>query len=376
MKRKKLLPVPVLILIDVLLIGAFLCVYALFHHVINGSLRTGATRGGGTSVRAVSVIPTPQPPVLPSFEVVDSTEPEDAEGEEPPEELPEETPEPVDYGQFGERFADKFAPEGEIVQTDTLYMSHDIRAEYSEDRMFKSDIHIVDIYVRNIENLRTTLAAGSDVFDGTRARVFDMAEREHAVAAINGDYAGFMTGGEYVVLRNGLFFYSNPTRAVCVLYYDGRLETYWKPYNQTGDDFDLDEAMANGAWQIWSFGPALLDEEGHANPMYDTNVYQPRTVLGYYEPGHYCFITVEGRSQTSTGMNLDELAAMCESYSLKQAFNLDGGGSSTLIFGGECISYGSPYEPQRAVTDCIFVAETDGSIPSFWQKSEEGEVTP
>lgn len=369
MKKKKLLPVPVLILIDVLLIGAFLCLYALFHHVINGSFRNGAPRGGNTPIRAVSTIPTPPPSALPTPAAGDQ-----AESENPEEDKQEEQPvEQIDYGQFGERFSDKFAPEGEIVQTETLYKSHDICVELSEDRMYQSDIHMVDIYVRNIENLRTTFAAGSDVFDGTRARVFDMAEREHAVAAMNGDYAGFIIGGEYVVLRNGVFFYSLPSRAVCVLYCDGRVETYWKPFNQTGDDFDLDEAMANGAWQIWSFGPALLDEEGHANPMYDTNVYQPRSVFGYYEPGHYCFITVDGRSNTSDGMNLDQLAAMCESYSMKQAFNMDGGGSSTLIFGGECISYGSPYEPQRAVTDCIYIAETDGSIPSFWQQSEEGE---
>ena len=356
-KRKKLIPTPLLILIDVVLIGAFLCVYALFHHVLNGSFRNGAGRAADTPVRAVSVLPTPNP--------VPTTVPVESEGDGEPV--------VIDYGQFGEQFKEKFAAEGELVQTETLYMSHDIRVELSDDRMFDSDVHIVDIYVRNIENLRTTFAGGSEVFDGTRARVLDMAEREHAVAALNGDYAGFMTGGEYVVLRNGVYFYSRPTRAVCVLYYDGRMETYWKPFNQTGDDFDLDEAMANGAWQIWSFGPALLDEDGHANTLYDANVYNPRSVLGYYEPGHYCFITVDGRSSSNSGMNLDELAAMCESYGLTQAFNLDGGGSSTLIFGGECVSYGSPNEPQRAVTDCIYIAETDGSIPSFWAQGDTGE---
>ena len=362
MKRKKLIPVPLLILIDVVLIGAFLCVYALFHHVINGAFRNGAPRGSQTPTMAVSAIPTPTP--APTPVTVEQTE---------EDEQSEEEPVVIDYGQFGEKFQDKFAPEGEVVQTDTLYMSHDIRAEFSTDRMFESDIRIVDIYVRNIENFRTTFAAGSDIFDGTRAKVLTMAEREQAVAAMNGDYAGFMTGGEYVVLRNGVFFYSRPNRAVCVLYYDGRMETYWKPYNQTGDDFDLDQAMADGAWQIWSFGPALLDAEGHPNPMYDSYVYQPRSVLGYYEPGHYCFITVEGRSNTSVGMNLDQLAEMCESYGLTQAYNMDGGGSTTLIYGGECVSYGSPQEPQRAVTDCIFVAERDGSVPSFWQQSDGGE---
>ena len=353
MKKKKLLPVPVLILIDVLALGACLCVYALFHHVLNW--------GGAWEVAAHSNIPTtvvsapaPTPSPTPQGEELDAPE-------------STEVPEPINYGQFGEKFQDKFTTNGEIIQTDTLYVSENIRAELIDDRMFNSDIHIVDIYVRNIENLRCTFAGGDDLYDGTRATVPDMAERVNAVAAINGDYCGFVMGGEYVVLRNGLFFSSHPTRGVCVLYYDGTMKTYWKPFNQTGDDFDIDEALENGAWQIWSFGPALLDEEGHANPMYDPTVYQPRTMIGYYEPGHYCFVTVEGRSDNNSGMNLDKLAALAESMGLTEAFNLDGGGSSTLVFGGELVNYGSPYEGLRKVTDMIYIGEIGSAQP------EEGD---
>ena len=359
MKRKKLIPAPLLILIDVLAIALCLNIYALFHHVLVGNL--GAPSGGNTPARSVSVIPTPSPKPTPTPAPVLSAE-----------ETPEPTEEPVviDYGQFGEKFQDKFAEEGELIQTETLYVSHDVRLELSEDRQFNSDVHIIDIYVRNIENFRTTFAGGAEVYDGSRATVQDMALRENALAAINGDYCGFISGGEYVVLRNGIFFYSNPTRAVCVLYYDGTIRTFWKPYNQTGDDFDLDEAMAEGAWQIWSFGPALLDADGHPNVLY-FDAARPRTMLGYYEPGHYCFVTVEGRTETDAGVTLDELALLAESLGLTQAFNLDGGQSSTMMFGSELVSIGSPYEGIREISDMIYIVERDGSLPAFAGGEEE-----
>lgn len=368
MKRRKLLPVPVLILIDAVAIGLCLVVYALFHHVLVGNLGPKSA-GGSTPARTVSVLPTPSPTPAPTPAPTQ-------------EETPEATEEPVviDYGQFGEKFQDKFAAEGELIQTDTLYVSHDVRLELSALREYNSDIHIIDIYVRNIENFRTTFAAGADTYNGDRATVEEMALRENALAAINGDYCGFIAGGEYVVLRNGVFFYSQPTRAVCVLYYDGTIRTFWKPFNQTGDDFDLDQAMAEGAWQIWSFGPALLDDEGHPNTLY-YDPSRPRTVLGYYEPGHYCFIMVDGRTDASIGLTIDELAELAESLGLTQAFNLDGGQSSTMMFGPELVSIGSPYEGIRAVSDMIYIAERDGSVPGFAEEAvppaeQSEEVAP
>ena len=236
--------------------------------------------------------------------------------------------------------------------------------------MFNSDVHIIDIYVRNIENLRTTFANGDEVFDGTRDTVVNMAERVNAVAAINGDYCGFIQGGEYVVFRNGLYFYSNPTRAVCVLYNDGTMKTFWKPYNQTGDDFDIEAEIQAGAWQMWSFGPTLLDGEGHALDLYyDPN--QPRSMIGYYEPGHYCFVTVEGRSNTNVGVTLTELASIAESLGCTVAFNLDGGGSSTLTFVGELISIGSPNEGLREITDTIYIVDTLPAEDSAVQTEED-----
>ena len=340
MKKKRLLPVPLLILIDVLAVGICLCVYALFHHVIHSQYQ---------QVVGVSAIPTPVVSAAPT------PTPESTQT------TPEEETIVYDPGQFGERFADKFALPGEEICTDTLYVSENLRIEISSDRQYSADIHIMDFYVRNISNFRTSFASGEDVFDGSRSTVPEMAEKVNAVAAINGDFCGFSPSGNYVVLRNGMLFQCEPNYAVCVLYYDGTMKTYWKRFNQCSDDFDIDQAMADGAWQIWSFGPALLDEEGHANDVSYDNVGHPRTMLGYYEPGHYCFVTFDGRTQTNFGVTLQQMAYYAESLGLQAAFNLDGGQSSTMVFNGELISMGAPNDGLRQVSDVIYLCEDPSS---------------
>ena len=57
----------------------------------------------------------------------------------------------------------------------------------------------------------------------------------------------------------------------------------------------------------------------------------PRSVLGYYEPGHYAFLVVDGRTKESKGVTMQELSQLCETLGFARAYNLDGGRSSVLI---------------------------------------------
>ena len=158
------------------------------------------------------------------------------------------------------------------------------------------------------------------------------------VLAVNGDYYGSRDRG--VVIRNGVIYRDKPYKDVCVLYYDGRMETYTK------DGFDSQKAVNDGAYQAWSFGPALLDENGRAIHDIDYSIKpnNPRSVIGYYEPGHYCIVTVAGRrtdratGQTEgegRGMTLAELASLMQELGCSRAYNLDGGATSMLFFNGQ-----------------------------------------
>ena len=55
----------------------------------------------------------------------------------------------------------------------------------------------------------------------------------------------------------------------------------------------------------------------------------PRSAVGYYEPGHYCFVVIDGRQPGySKGATLMQLAQLFESLGCKEAYNLDGGKSA------------------------------------------------
>ena len=81
----------------------------------------------------------------------------------------------------------------------------------------------------------------------------------------SGDFRRLLrTRTKGVVVRNGVVYRKTTFKDVCLLYYDGVMETM--PAKQ----FNADAAIARGVYQAFSFGPALLDANGKAMEEYDT----------------------------------------------------------------------------------------------------------
>ena len=49
-------------------------------------------------------------------------------------------------------------------------------------------------------------------------------------------------------------------------------------------------------------------------------------------------VVSDGRTPESAGLSLYELALILDEYGVKDAYNLDGGGSSVMIFNGKIIN--------------------------------------
>lgn len=64
----------------------------------------------------------------------------------------------------------------------------------------------------------------------------------------------------------------------------------------------------------------------------------PRTAVGITGGGKLLFVTVDGRSRQNTGMTLRELAQLMISLGAREAMNLDGGGSATMVVGGRIMN--------------------------------------
>lgn len=275
----------------------------------------------------------------------------------------------LDTQNWREKFADKFTDT--VVATDTSYSSPNLSIALSYSHYdtgildtTKSGKHIkygtqisyvlADIYVGNITCLQTAFAQG--IYGvGYSEKLSDMSSEMKSVLAVNGDsYSNNRHRDNGTIVRNGVIYRSRQSDAeTCVLNWDGTLDIYGP--NQV----DLQQLIDRGAYQSWIFGPSLLDENGKAKDSFLTWSYiresHPRTAIGYYEPGHYCLLLVDGRQKSSRGMFLEEMAKVFEDLGCRAAYNLDGGHCSFMTFGDKMANH--PYKPEHEVTDGIFITE-------------------
>lgn len=213
---------------------------------------------------------------------------------------------------------------------------------------------MADIYVGDITCLQTAFA--QDMYGvGYSEKLSDMSDRMKAVLGTDGDsYSNNRHQDNGTIIRNGALYRGQQSDAeTCVLNRDGTMDIY------DPGKVDLQQLMDKGAYQSWVFGPSLLDSNGKAKKSFVTWDYirrsHPRTAIGYYEPGHYCLLLVDGRQANARGMFLDEMAKLFEDLGCKAAYNLDGGNCSFMTYRGSVISH--PYKPNKEVSDGIFITE-------------------
>ena len=275
----------------------------------------------------------------------------------------------IDTQDWHKKFADKFTDQ--VVSTDKSYTSPNVSVQlsyyqYDTGKLDKSNSGkhekygtkisyvLADIYVGDITCFLTAFA--KDTYGvGYSEKLTDMSARMKSVLAVNGDsYSNNRHEDNGTIIRNGVIYRNKQTtEETCVLNWNGTMDIY-----QPGQ-VDLQQLVDRGAYQSWIFGPSLLDESGKAKSTFLTWDYiresHPRTAIGYYEPGHYCLLLVDGRQDSSRGMFLDEMAKVFEDLGCKAAYNLDGGHCSFMTMKNQVANH--PYKPEHEVEDGIFITE-------------------
>ncbi len=94
-----------------------------------------------------------------------------------------------------------------------------------------------------------------------------------------------------------------------------------------------------------TFVPILL-QNGKKQPIppqwVSSPARAPRTVVGSFKNDQLLFIVTDGYDERgNSGATLAELQDKLQSLGIKDAYNLDGGGSSSLIFDGQVINHPS-----------------------------------
>ncbi|GED08513.1 phosphodiester glycosidase family protein [Cellulosimicrobium cellulans] len=219
--------------------------------------------------------------------------------------------------------------------------------------------YVADVVLSDMTDLRSAFAQdafGTNITETTS----DIAADHDAVLAINGDYYGFRDTG--IVIRNGVVYRDEGAREGLALYRDGHVEVY----DETATD--AQSLVDAGVWNTLSFGPALVEDgevvSGVDDVEVDTNVgnhsiqgEQPRTAVGVVDENHLVLVVVDGRQEGySRGVTMTELAGIVQDLGATTAYNIDGGGSSTLYFDGEVVN--SPSQGrERGTSDVLYVAD-------------------
>ena len=243
----------------------------------------------------------------------------------------------------------------EAVSTGTTYSDDNIQITLTEYLENDTTVYVADVVLSSPEYLQTAFAQSSYGRNVTE-KTSEMAQDAGAILAINGDYYGAQKKG--YVIRDGVLYRdtAKTDQQDLVIYEDGTMKII------SEDEVTAEELLEEGTKEVLSFGPALItdgeiavtesDEVGKAMAS------NPRTAIGMIDDLHYVFVVSDGRTEESEGLSLLELAQFMDSLGVKTAYNLDGGGSSTMYFNGEVINQpttnGKSIQ-ERSVSDIVYI---------------------
>lgn len=104
-----------------------------------------------------------------------------------------------------------------------------------------------------------------------------------------------------------------------------------------------------------SFLPTLL-KDGNKQPIPGAwaNTRHPRTLIGHFVNEDLLFIVIDGRREGwSMGVTLEEAQDKLLEFKVRDAYNLDGGGSSTFYYNGKVLNRPSDGKERRVLTNIV-----------------------
>jgi exopolysaccharide biosynthesis protein len=251
----------------------------------------------------------------------------------------------------------------DAVTTATSSVSDDANIQISTVTTGSGDstvtYYVADVTVSDATVVQSAFAKNS-FGENITETTSDIAEDNSAIFAINGDYYGFRDTG--ILIRNGVVYRDEGAREGLAFYTDGHVEVY-------DESATTAQALVDaGVWNTLSFGPALLENgavvDGIDDVEVDTNFgnhsiqgAQPRTAIGVIDDNHLVFVVVDGRSPGySAGVTMTGLAEIMQGLGATTAYNIDGGGSSTMYFDGSLVNDPLGTGTERGTSDILYIA--------------------
>ena len=241
--------------------------------------------------------------------------------------------------------------------TDSSYKDENISINLTETTVNNTQVYLADVTVSSSEYLKTAFAQNAFGTNVT-AKTSETATDNNAILAVNGDYYGANSTG--YVIRNGVVYRDtvreNSSNGDLAIYKDGSFKIIYE------DQISAEQLVKDGVINLLAFGPALVENGeiavGTNEEVGQAMASNPRTAIGIIDENHYIIVVSDGRTSESKGLSLYQMAEVMKSYGVKTAYNLDGGGSSTLYFNGQVINKpttGGNKISERAVSDIVYI---------------------
>lgn len=241
--------------------------------------------------------------------------------------------------------------------TDSSYKDDNISINLTETTVNNTQVYVADITVSSSEYLKTAFAQNAFGTNVT-AKTSETAADNNAILAVNGDYYGANSTG--YVIRNGVVYRDtvreDSSNGDLAIYKDGSFKIIYE------DQISADQLVKDGVVNLLAFGPALVENGeiavGTNEEVGQAMASNPRTAIGIIDENNYIIVVSDGRTSESKGLSLYQMAEVMKSYGVKTAYNLDGGGSSTLYFNGQVINKpttGGNRISERAVSDIVYI---------------------
>ncbi|MCR5666833.1 MAG: phosphodiester glycosidase family protein [Eubacterium sp.] len=230
---------------------------------------------------------------------------------------------------------------------------------------------VANVKMKNPNQMFQTVLAGGDYESSTetKERCSEMAESVDAIFAVNGDACGFRgNGSEYedpILIRNGVLYHEDDRDIgkMLAIYKSGTMKLF-RPGELGSGEHMVSEGVTDTFW----FDTALVENGEVISSLISSESNfdrAPYTAIGQVDNNHYVFICVDGRgSNDSIGVTYTGMARLMQKYGCETAYELDGGGSTTMYFDGMVLNEPSDGR-QRSISDAIcIIPKEDNSTES------------
>ena len=213
--------------------------------------------------------------------------------------------------------------------------------------------YMAKVRLQNTNALRMVLAG--DQVGGQGETTSAAAKRSGAVLAVN---------------AGGFFAHEGGLLPIGITVIDGEILTFathdtdlsFVGFNRSGQLVGgkvntKEQLMAMNVLHGASFLPTLL-KDGIKQPIPSAwkNTRHPRTLIGHFENDDLLFIVIDGRREGwSMGVTLEEAQKKLIEFKVRDAYNLDGGGSSTFFYDGKVLNLPSSGAERRVTTNLVII---------------------